>query len=136
MQLLLDTGPWLALHCRDERLHAWAREQFAQSTGPLLTCEAVVAEACFLLARAGHDPAKALALLSHGVVKVAMSLGEEVGSVQALFQRFDNAPASLADACLVRMREMFAGSRVFTLDADLRIYRRHVRKVIPVLSPQ
>jgi hypothetical protein len=23
--LILDTGPWVALHCSDERHHAWAR---------------------------------------------------------------------------------------------------------------
>jgi len=133
--LLLDTGPWVALHCRDDAFHAWSREQFGQTRGPLLTCEAVVAETCFLLARGGHDPAKALALLARGVVRVAMSLGDEIAPVQALFQRYDNVPASLADACLVRMSELFARSRVFTLDADFHIYRRHGRRVIPVLSP-
>lgn len=133
--LLLDTGPWVALHCRDDSFHGWSREQFAQVTGPLLTCEAVVAETCFLLARGGHDPAKALALVNRGVVRVAMSLGDEIAPVQALFERYDNVPASLADACLVRMSELFARSRVFTLDADFQVYRRHGRRVIPVLSP-
>ena len=133
--LLLDTGPWMALHCRNDACHAWSREQFSQVSGPLLTCETVVAEACFLLARDGHDPAKALALVARGVVRVAMSLGDEIGPVQALFEGYDNVPASLADACLVRMSEVFDRSRVLTLDANFHIYRRHGRKVIPVLSP-
>lgn len=133
--MLLDTGPWVALHCSGDTFHGWSREQFAQVSGPLLTCEAVVAETCFLLARAGHDPAKALALVARGVVRVAMALGDEIGPVQVLFERYDNVPASLADACLVRMSELFDRSRVFTLDGDFHIYRRHGRKVIPVLSP-
>jgi len=133
--VLLDTGPWVALHCRDDAFHPWAREQFAQITGPLLTCEAVVAETCFLLARAGHDPARALALVGRGVVRVGMALGDEIAPVQALFERYDNVPASLADACLVRMSELFDRCRVFTLDADFHIYRRHGRKVIPLLIP-
>jgi uncharacterized protein len=133
--VLLDTGPWVALHCRDDAFHAWARDQFAQITGPLLTCEAVVAETCFLLARAGHDPAKALALVARGVVRMGMALGDEVTPVQALFERYDNVPASLADACLVRMSELYERSRVFTLDADFHVYRRHGRKVIPLLYP-
>ena len=62
--VLLDSGPWMALHCRGDTFHAWARGQFAQLTQPLLTCEAVVAETCFLLAHGGHDPAKALALMA------------------------------------------------------------------------
>ena len=44
--------------------------------------------------------------------------------------------AALADACLVRMSEPYERCRVFTLDADFHIYRRHGRKVIPLLSPQ
>jgi predicted nucleic acid-binding protein len=133
--VLLDTGPWVALHCRDDAQHAWARQQFSRITGPVFTCEAVVAETCHLLARGGHDPAKALALVARGVVKIGMSLADEVGAVQALFERYDNVPASLADACLVRMSELFDRSRVLTLDADFLIYRRHGRKVIPVIRP-
>jgi uncharacterized protein len=51
------------------------------------------------------------------------------------FRRDDNVPASLADACLIRMSELFDRCRVLTLDSDFRIYRRHGRKVIPVWSP-
>ena len=94
-----------------------------------------MAETCFLLARGGHDPAKALALVSRGVVRVGMSLGDEIASVQALFERYDNVPASLADACLVRMSELYERCRIFTLDVDFQIYRRHGRKVIPLLRP-
>jgi uncharacterized protein len=133
--ILLDTGPWVALHCRDDAFHSWAVEQFGRLTGPLLTCEAVVAETCFLLARGGHDPAKALALVSRGVVRVGMGLNEEITPVQALFERYDNVPASLADACLMRMSELYEHCKVFTLDSDFHIYRRYGRKVIPLLRP-
>jgi predicted nucleic acid-binding protein len=134
-QLILDTGPWVALLCRDDAHHEWAKTQFAQHAAPFLTCEAVVAETCFLLSRAGFDPSRALALVERGVVRIAMSLAEQVAAVRALFERYDNVPASLADACLVRMSELYEPSRVLTLDSDFMIYRRHGRKVIPVLSP-
>ncbi len=133
--LLLDTGPWVALHCCDERHHAWAKAQFARHAGPFLTCEAVVTETCFLLARAGFDPAKALALVERGVVRIAMTLAEELAAVRTLFGRYDNVPASLADACLIRMSELYEPSRVVTLDSDFHVYRRHGRKVIPLLRP-
>jgi len=134
-QLILDTGPWVALLCRDDAHHDWAKTQFAQHAAPFLTCEAVVAETCFLLSRAGFDPSRALSLVERGVVCIAMSLAEQVAAVRALFERYDNVPASLADACLVRMSELYEPSRVLTLDSDFMIYRRHGRKVIPVLSP-
>lgn len=133
---ILDTGPWVALHCRDEAHHEWAKEQFSQHPGPFLTCEAVVAETCFLLARAGFDPAKALALIERGVVRIGMSLSEEAAAVRTLFERYGNVPASLADACLIRMSELYEPSHVLTLDSDFHIYRRHGRKVVPVISPR
>jgi uncharacterized protein len=133
--LILDTGPWVALLCRDDAHHAWAKAQFAQHAAPFLTCEAVVAETCFLLARSGFDPSKALTLIERGVVRIAMSLAEQVVAVRALFERYDNVPASLADACLVRMSELHEPSRVMTLDSDFSIYRRHGRKTIPLLTP-
>ncbi|CDS53587.1 conserved hypothetical protein [Polaromonas sp. CG9_12] len=126
----------MALHCRDDAHHEWAKTQFSQHEGPFLTCEAVVAETCFLLARSGFDPGKALALIERGVVRVAMSLADQATAVRTLFERYDNVPASLADACLVRMSELYEPCRVMTLDSDFRLYRRHGRKVIPILTPR
>ena len=94
-----------------------------------------MAETCFLLARSGFCPARALALLERGVVRVALSLAEQIGAVCALIERYDNVPASLADACPIRLSEIHEPCRVLALDKDFSIYRRHGRKVIPVLSP-
>ncbi|MEH1968073.1 hypothetical protein [Nostoc sp.] len=47
--VLLDTGPLVALVNRREQFHKWVTNQFGQIEPPLLTCEAVVTEACFLL---------------------------------------------------------------------------------------
>ena len=134
--LILDTGPWMALHCRDDAHHAWAKAQFAQHAGSFLTCEAVVAETCFLLARSGFDARKALALIERGVIRMAMSLADEVSAMRSLFERYENVPASLADACLFRMSKLYEPCRVITLDSDFHTYRRHGRKVIPVLTPR
>ena len=49
--------------------------------------------------------------------------------------RYRDVPMSLADATLVRLAELNEDARVFTLDADFRIYRRHRSKIIPVLMP-
>ncbi|MFT4196064.1 type II toxin-antitoxin system VapC family toxin [Ottowia sp.] len=135
MQFILDTGPWVALLCRDDQHHAWAKAQFAKTSEPLLTCEAVVAETCFLLACHDFDPARALELVERGVVQITLSLSEDIAAVRQLFTRYDSVPASLADACLIRMSEIHASARVLTLDSDFHIYRRHGRKVIPLLTP-
>jgi len=42
---------------------------------------------------------------------------------------------SLADACMVRMSELYPRLMVFTLDSDFRIYRRYGKKVINAIMP-
>ncbi len=135
MNILLDTGPWVALLCKNERHHAWACEQFAQHPGPFITCEAVVAETCFLLARAGFDAGVAMAFIERGAVQIGLRLEDQATAVRKLYQRYQNVPSSLADACLIRLSEMVQPSAVLTLDSDFRIYRRNGRQVIPVICP-
>jgi hypothetical protein len=48
----------------------------------------------------------------------------------------DGARMELADACVVRMTELYRQCRVFTLDrSDFSVYRRNSREVIPLLAP-
>jgi predicted nucleic acid-binding protein len=48
-QVIVDTGVLLALIDRRDRYHIWVTEQLTQIAPPLLTCEAVISEAWFLL---------------------------------------------------------------------------------------
>ncbi len=133
--VLLDTGPLVALLHQSDQAHEWARSRFREYPAPFLTCEAVLSESCFLLRRAGLDAAKVLALLERGAIALGMSLTQEAGSVRKLFDKYDNVPASLADACLVRMSELYESCLLLTLDSDFAIYRRHGRRTIPLLRP-
>lgn len=135
MTLLLDTGPWVALLSRNDTHHRWAVEQFRRLNPPLLSCEAVVAETCFLLARSGFDPSLALQFIERGVVQLPFSLQDQIGAVQTLFKRHDNVPASLADAALIRLAEIHDAPLLLTTDGDFRIYRRHGRRTIPLITP-
>jgi hypothetical protein len=85
MALLLDTGPWFALLSRHDTLHKWAVEQFLLLTPPLLSCEAVVAESCFLLKQSNVDPSLALQFIERGVVQLPFVLQEQISSVSSLF---------------------------------------------------
>lgn len=83
--------------------------------------------------REGRETDALFALLERGVIRVALAVQEEQSDLRALMRRYRNRPMSLADACLVRLSEMHPAGKVFTLDSDFRIYRRHGNKVIPVL---
>ena len=135
MALLLDTGPWVALLSRNDTHHRWAVDQFRRLTPPLLSCEAVVAETCFLLARAGFDPALALQFIERGVVQLPFALQDQISAVRALLKRYENVPASIADAALIRLAEVHDSPLLITTDSDFHIYRRHGRQTIPLITP-
>lgn len=62
-------------------------------------------------------------------------MSDEIESVEKLMQRYDSVPISLADACLVRMAEIYTETSVLTLDSDFRIYRQHRNQEISVIMP-
>ena len=133
--VLLDTGPLVTFLASGLNHHAWTIEQWKRLRPPLLTCEPVLTEAAFLLIREGRDADAVFALLERRVIRIALAVEAEQANLRALMRRYRNRPMSLADACLVRLSEIHHTSRVFTLDSDFRIYRRHGNKVIPLLMP-
>jgi predicted nucleic acid-binding protein len=121
---------------RKDSFHAWSREQLGQTAPPLLTCEAVLAESCFLLRQVPGGSEAILELLRRGVVKVAFRVEDHAAAIMKLMAKYADFHISLADACLVRMSELNPESVVMTLDSDFGVYRRHGRQTIPVLMPQ
>jgi predicted nucleic acid-binding protein len=134
-KVILDTGPLVALLNRRDSHHEWAKILWAETEAPLLSCEPVIAEACFLLRNLGRGPAAVVELVRRGAVTIAFSLRDESAAIIRLLERYSDVPISLADACLVRMAELHGDSRVMTADSDFRIYRKHGRRIVPTLMP-
>jgi predicted nucleic acid-binding protein len=133
--VLLDTGPLVAYLYRRDAHHDWASEQFRGTEAPFISCEPVVTEACFLVARNGQRPTRVIELLARGIVRLGLTLRDEVGAVRALMERNADVPMSLADACLVRLAEL-TRLPICTLDADFAIYRAHGRQALDLISPR
>jgi len=130
--VLADTGPIVAYLNGRDRHHAWAVGLFKQLRPPLLTCEAVLSEAVFLLRLAPG----VMDLVSRGVLEVRFDLHREVAAVTGLLRRYRSLPMDMADACLVRMSELHGDCVLLTVDSEFRdIYRRNGRQVIPTLLP-
>ena len=133
-RIVVDTGPLVAYFNVRDRWHSWTVEQMKAFTPPLLTCEPVVTEACFLIQRAGGFPADLVRKLGEQALEVGIDLEEEAAGIEALLRRYADTPMSLADACLVRLTERHPDCRLFTLDSDFEHYRRNSRQVIPLIS--
>ena len=134
-QVIVDTSALVASIDQSERHHEWVVQQLEQIEPPLLTCEAVVSETWFLLGRVRGAREAFLPYLEQGQVQVVFSLESELASVLTIMKRYESVPASLADAELVRMAELYPRSSVFTLDSDFQIYRKYRDTPIPLIFP-
>jgi len=130
--VIVDTGFLVALLSSRETRHRWAVEQLPHLSLPWTTCEAVLSETFYLLGTRGSGLS---ALLHRRAVICAFRAGDEIDNVLQLMAKYEDAPMSFADACLVRMSEMLNDPIVVTLDAHFRIYRRHGNKPIPFTMP-
>ena len=133
--ILMDTGPLVALYNARDEHHKWVCEQMQRMPDEVITCEPVLTEACFLLARARTSPTRILQAVRRGILKPSFEIADEAAELETLMSRYADTPMSLADACLVRLSEIHRDCRIFTLDRDFKHYRRFGRSVIPVLSP-
>jgi predicted nucleic acid-binding protein len=116
--ILVDTGPLVAYFNALDRWHDWVLAQMQALRPPLVTCEPALTEACILVQRAGGQPAGLLGKVRQGVLVIGLDVAGEAAAVESLMRRYTDTPMSLADACLVRLSELFADCRLFTLDTD------------------
>jgi uncharacterized protein len=136
-RVLIDAGPIAALLDRRDVHHDWAKQQIAHLRNPLVTCEAVLSEAFFLLApiRAGMDTLGGLLREQLVRVDTDFTFCDHVDEILDNIERYKNVPMSFADACLVRMTEIERDSLLFTTDRDFLMYRRNRRERIPLIGP-
>ena len=134
-QVIVDTGPIVGLIHRDDQWSNWSSEKAKDIKAPYLTCETVISEASFLLQDFQFGREKLFELIELGVLLIDFSLSTEISHIRYLMQKYADLPISLADACLIRMSEIHENASVFTVDSDFLIYRKNVRKKIPLISP-
>jgi predicted nucleic acid-binding protein len=129
---IADTGFLVAFANLNDTHHEWALRVAERITAPLLTCEAVLAEASFHL----QDTALVLAMLREGLIELAFEARESQPQLEALARKYADRNPDLADLCLVRMSELHPHHKVVTVDrTDFRVYRRNKREAIPLICP-
>lgn len=132
MKGIADTGFLVAFANRSDRHHDWALRLAGEVHEPLLTCDAVLAEAAFHL----QDTALVLSMVQEGLVAPAFHIRENLQPLAMLAGRYADRRPDLADLCLIRMSEIHPDHSVITVDrADFRVYRRHRRETIPAIFP-
>lgn len=132
--VLLDTGVLVALLKPQDHLHQWAKAELSTIEPPLLTSEAIITEACFLLRRTYKGEETVMSLIADKLIQIPFRLDQEAAAIKALLTRYRSVPMSLADACLVRMAEQYPNSFILTLDSDFQIYRKNQNQRIPLIT--
>lgn len=134
-RIIVDAGPLVALLNSRDKHHAWVAQQLGDIQPPMLTCEAMLAEATYLTRTVPGARAALIEMLGEGFLSIGMALADQHSAILAMIRRYTDVPMSLADACLVRLAELYPQSPVLTLDGDFVIYRKNGRQVIQVIRP-
>lgn len=135
MNYVVDTGVLVAYLNRRDNLHEWACSELDKVSPPLLTCEAVVAECCYLLQGSGGDEA-ILKMIEDGYIQIPFVLSDNIKQVGQTLTKYKSQKVSLADASLVRMLELIKGGILLTTDSDFDVYRIHRHRRIIKKSPK
>ena len=121
--VLLDTGCIVALLDRSERAHDGCVQALTELTSPLVTCEAVIAESCYLLRRMKGAPEAVIENVERGLFAIPFRLDAVAGPLRRLMRKYADLPIDFADACLVHLATELGTGRILTLDSDFEIYR-------------
>ena len=134
-ELLLDTGAFVALVDRDEKLHDDCVAALEKWSGPVVTTEAVLTETLYLVGPGWRAQKACLEFILRGAFQMVPSSAKSLQRAAALMERYRNVPMDFADATLVVLGEELETDRVFTLDrrgfSTYRMNRNHAFQIIP-----
>lgn len=131
--VLLDTGVIVGLLDRSEKRHQACADAVQELEAPLITCEAVIAESCFLLRNLAGAPEAVIENVSAGIFQIAFQLSREAAGVKQVLRKYRDRKIDLADACLIRLADEFGTGDILTLDGDFEIYRWGKNKAFRML---
>ena len=90
---------------------------------PLVTCETVIAESCYLL----RDVEGAAEAILHSVATreflIPISLANAAVPVRRIMAKYRDRNVDLADAFLIHLADEFSTGDILTVDRGFRVYR-------------
>ena len=118
MNVLLDTGPLVALLDRSEPDHDQVQSFMARLGGSrLVTTGAVITEAFYFLSDVRDGPANLAAFLDASATDVRDAFSAEaLASAVGLMKKYADIPMDFPDATLVWIAESSGTDRILTLD--------------------
>ena len=132
MKKIADAGLIIAALDGRDAHHHWARSVLESEPPPWFVREPVLAEVSASIGTS--EPL--LEMLQIGDLELAFALEKNTDEVLALAKKYRDQRIDLADACVIRMTELFDDSVVYTVDKkDFSVYRRKGKRPIRCVFP-
>lgn len=116
VDILLDTGAFVALLDRCEKRHAQCAEYFASFRGRVFTTEPVLTETLYLLGPSVKAQRSCLEFILKGGATLVPQSSASLARASALMEKYHDVPMDFADATLVCLAEETGIHDVFALD--------------------
>jgi len=133
MQVLMDTGPWIALIDRSESKHEDCLDWFSRFQGEIFSSEAVLTEVLYLLGFSLKAQMAAFDFVLKGAITLVPSSIESLVSVKKLMKKYHDLPMDYADATLVSIALDSGIQHAVTLDKKHFSIYRAKRKPFTIL---
>jgi predicted nucleic acid-binding protein len=132
-EVILDTGPFVALLDQSERSHDACSAFFRELNGRFVTTEPVLTEVVYLLGPSFAMQKPALEFIQRGGAEIISQTPGSFQRVMQLMEKYRDVPMDFADATLVALAEERKLNEVFTLDRrGFMTYRIHSRKIFSI----
>jgi predicted nucleic acid-binding protein len=133
-EYITDTGPLVGWINSRDQWHGWSAGVLEKLAPPLITCEAVIAEAAWQLGRSRTAVDHLYSLVDAGALRVVDLLPEHMPHLRSLSAKYPQM--DFCDAAVVRLAEIFPLAKVITTDsAHFTIYRRFGNKPLTLVHP-
>jgi predicted nucleic acid-binding protein len=133
--VLVDTGVIVALLDRSERHHARCVTVMEGLERPLVTCEAAIAESCYLLRGLPGAADTVLENVERGVFQIPFQLSRVAAAVRSILRKYRDLSPDFADACLIQLADELDTGDILTLDRDFELYRWRRNRPFHLLVP-
>ncbi len=121
--ILLDTGPIVALMNRRDKHHDRVLAFTRAFEGTYLTTWPVITEAMHLLRHSQTAQLNVLEWVRRGGLEIVSIDTSDVGRLMELAQKYRDLPMDLADGSLIIIAERLHIQEILSIDSDYDIYR-------------
>ena len=127
-EVLIDSGPLIALFDGSDKYHQDAVDFIKRNKFKLVTTIASITETLHLLDFNRNAQIDFLEWIQRGAVEINNIENIDFQRLKELTEKYRDLPMDFADSCLVYLAEKLNLDTIATIDRDFSIYRIHGRK--------